>query len=79
MPIIRRLDVDRRASRRVLDDVLLEHECFALLFHRYFRQVFVLAFKILRERSEAEDILHDVLVAIFLPRERFDPTKRSEV
>jgi RNA polymerase sigma-70 factor (ECF subfamily) len=50
------------------DDVLLQHvsngceECFALLFHRYFRQVFALAFKILRERSEAEDILQEVFL-----------------
>ncbi len=38
------------------DDVLLERvgngceECFALLFHRYFRQVFVLALKGLARR-----------------------------
>jgi RNA polymerase sigma-70 factor, ECF subfamily len=65
------------------DDVLLQHvgngceECFALLFHRHFRQVFALAFKILRERSEAEDILQEVFLAIFLQRERFDPAKGS--
>jgi RNA polymerase sigma-70 factor (ECF subfamily) len=52
-------------------------ECFALLFHRYFRHVFGLAFKILRERSEAEDILQEVFLAIFLQRERFDPAKGS--
>jgi RNA polymerase sigma-70 factor (ECF subfamily) len=67
----------------VSDDVLLQRvsdgceECFALLFHRYFRQVFGLAFKILRERSEAEDILQEVFLAIFLQRERFDPAKGS--
>jgi RNA polymerase sigma-70 factor (ECF subfamily) len=65
------------------DDVLLQHvgngceECFARLFHRYFRQVFALAFKILRERSEAEDILQEVFLTIFLQRERFDPAKGS--
>jgi len=65
------------------DDVLLQgvgdgcEECFALLFHRYFRHVFALAFKILRERSEAEDILQEVFLAIFLQRERFDPAKGS--
>src|SRR5260370_2104693 len=65
------------------DDALLQgvgdgcEECFALLFHRYFRQVFALAFKILRERSEAEDILQEVFLAIFLQRERFDPAKGS--
>src|SRR5260370_28072898 len=65
------------------DDALLQRigdgceECFALLFHRYFRQVFALTFKILRERSEAEDILQEVFLAIFLQRERFDPAKGS--
>lgn len=65
------------------DDVLLQHvsngceECFAVLFHRYFRQVLALAFKILRVRSEAEDILQEVFLAIFLQRERFDPAKGS--
>jgi RNA polymerase sigma-70 factor, ECF subfamily len=42
-----------------------------------FRQVFALAFKILLERSEAEDILQEVFLAIFLQRERFDPAKGS--
>jgi RNA polymerase sigma-70 factor (ECF subfamily) len=52
------------------DDVLLQQigdgceECFALLFHCYFRQVFGVAFKILRERSEAEDILKEVFLSI---------------
>jgi len=50
-------------------------ECFALLFHRYCRPVFSVAYKILRDHSEAEDILQEVFLAIFLQRERFDPTK----
>jgi RNA polymerase sigma-70 factor, ECF subfamily len=65
------------------DDGLLQNvrsgcqECFALLFHRYFRQTFAVAFKILRDRSEAEDILQEVFLAIYLQRERFDPAKGS--
>ncbi len=65
------------------DDVLLGYacdgcaDCFAALFHRYFRQVFTVAFKILRDRNEAEDVLQEVFLAIFLQKERFDASKGS--
>jgi RNA polymerase sigma factor (sigma-70 family) len=65
------------------DELLLGHictgcsDCFALLFHRYFRQVFATSFKILRDRSEAEDILQEVFLAIFLQQERFDNSRGS--
>ena len=52
-------------------------DCFALLFHRYFRQVFSTAFKILRDRNEAEDVLQEVFLAIHLQQERFDPSRGS--
>jgi hypothetical protein len=45
------------------DDDLLRNigqgcsDCFALLFHRYFRQVFSVSFRTVRDRAEAEDIL----------------------
>jgi DNA-directed RNA polymerase specialized sigma24 family protein len=63
------------------DDPLLQNvgngceECLALLSHRYFRQVFAVAFRILRDRQETKDILQEVFLAIFLQRERFDPSK----
>lgn len=53
------------------DEVLLGHvcdgcaDCFAALFHRYFRQVFTVAFRILRGRTEAQDMLQEVFLAIF--------------
>lgn len=50
-------------------------ECFALLFHRYFRQVFATAYKILRDRSEAEDVLQEVFLSIYLQQEQFDPSR----
>jgi RNA polymerase sigma-70 factor, ECF subfamily len=50
-------------------------ECFALLFSRHFRAVLGIAFKILRDPSEAEDILQEVFLAIYLQQERFDPAK----
>jgi RNA polymerase sigma-70 factor (ECF subfamily) len=48
--------------------------CFDLLFLRFFRPVLSMAYKILRDRSEAEDILQEVFLAIHEQRERFDPS-----
>lgn len=65
------------------DDVLLHNisqscpDCFALLFHRYFRQVFSTAFKILRDKTEAEDVLQEVFLSIYLQQERFDSNRGS--
>lgn len=65
----------------VADDDLLGNmgqgctECFALLFRRYCRPVFAIAFRILRDRAEAEDILQEVFLAIHLQQERFDPAR----
>jgi RNA polymerase sigma-70 factor (ECF subfamily) len=52
-------------------------DCFASLFHRYFYQVYGLSYRILRERSEAEDLLQEVFLAIYLQQERFDSSKGS--
>src|SRR5262249_40500895 len=65
------------------DDRLLRNigegcsECFALLFHRYCRQVFSVSFKILPDRAETEDILQEVFLSIYLRQERFDPARGS--
>lgn len=48
-------------------------DCFDLLFLRFFRPTLNLAFKILRDRSEAEDVVQEVFLAIHQQRERFDP------
>lgn len=52
-------------------------ECFEQLFHRYHRQVFAVAYKILRDRAETEDILQEVFLSIYLQKERFDATRGS--
>jgi RNA polymerase sigma-70 factor (ECF subfamily) len=52
-------------------------DCFDLLFLRFFRPIVSLAFKILRDRSEAEDIVQEVFLAIHQQRERFDPSVGS--
>jgi RNA polymerase sigma-70 factor, ECF subfamily len=67
----------------LIDDQLLNNirqgcsACFGELFHRYCRQVYSVAFRILRDRSETEDIVQEVFLEIFLQRERFDPTRAS--
>lgn len=50
-------------------------DCFALLFRRYCRQVFSVAFRIVRDRAEAEDIVQEVFLAIYQQQEQFDPTR----
>jgi len=68
-------------SSALVDDELLRrigqgcNDCFALLFHRYCHQVFSVSFRILRDRAEAEDILQEVFLSIYLQKERFDPTR----
>lgn len=48
-------------------------ECFTLLFLRLFRPLLSLACKILRDRSEAEDLVQEVFLAVHEQSERFDP------
>ncbi len=52
-------------------------DCFAQLFRRYCRQVFSVAYRILRDHAEAEDILQEVFFAIYQQQERFDPSRGS--
>jgi DNA-directed RNA polymerase specialized sigma24 family protein len=65
------------------DDELLRNvvqgctDCFALLFHRYCRQVFSVSFRIIRDKAETEDILQEVFLSIFLQQERYDPSRGS--
>jgi RNA polymerase sigma-70 factor (ECF subfamily) len=49
-------------------------DCFDLLFLRFFRPVLNMAFKIIRDRSEAEDVVQEVFLSIYQQRERFDPS-----
>jgi RNA polymerase sigma-70 factor, ECF subfamily len=63
------------------DDELLRNigegcsDCFALLFHRYCRQVFSVSLRILRDRAETEDILQEVFLSIYLQKERYDSSR----
>jgi RNA polymerase sigma factor (sigma-70 family) len=52
-------------------------ECFALLFHRYCKMVFAIGWKILREKSEVEDVVQEVFLSIYLQRSLYDSTRGS--
>jgi RNA polymerase sigma-70 factor, ECF subfamily len=51
------------------------HDAFAHLFDRYYRLVLSITSKILRDSSEAEDLMQDVFFEIYRKAEQFDPTK----
>jgi RNA polymerase sigma-70 factor, ECF subfamily len=65
------------------DDELLRNivegctDCFALLFHRYCRQVFSVSYRIIRDKAETEDILQEVFLSIYQQQERYDPSRGS--
>ena len=52
-------------------------EALAELFDRYSRVVFTVASRILRDRSEAEDLMQDVFLEIYRDAARFDPVRGS--
>lgn len=52
-------------------------ECFAVLFHRYCKMVYAIAWKVLREKSEVEDIVQEVFLSIYLQRNRYDTDRGS--
>jgi RNA polymerase sigma-70 factor (ECF subfamily) len=53
------------------------HDALAVLFDRHQRLVLSVAMRILRDRSEAEDLMQDVFFEIFRVAEQFDPAKGS--
>ena len=52
-------------------------ECFAILFNRYCKLVFSIAWRLLRQRDEVEELVQEVFLSIFLQRNRYDPTRGS--
>lgn len=65
-------------SEAASDLLLLEgiksgcEECFGVIFRRYCRLVYQIAQRMLRNRSEAEDLLQEVFLAIFEQRYKYD-------
>ena len=52
-------------------------DCFASLFRRYFHPVYALAYRVLRDRAEAEDLVQEVFLAIYVQQKRFDSARGS--
>lgn len=52
-------------------------ESFEILFTRYWKLVFSIAWKTLRQRSEAEDVVQDVFFTIYQRSDRYDPSRAS--
>lgn len=78
------LDIGQQAPSEMLEDAALiqslqsgGEESFDILFARYWKLVFAIAWKILRQRSEAEDIVQDVFLAIYQRSDRYDPCRAS--
>ncbi len=66
------------------DDLALIHslqdgceKCFDVLFARYWKLVFTIAWKILRDRTDAEDIVQEVFLTIYIQRDRYESTRGS--
>src|SRR3989440_11986114 len=74
---------DHEHLASLADDELLRKigqgcaDCFGILFHRYCRQVFSVSYRILRDKSETEDILQEVFLSIYLQQEKYDPARGS--
>ena len=50
---------------------------FETLFARYWKLVFTIAWKILRQRTDAEDIVQEVFLTIYLQSDRYDVSRGS--
>lgn len=70
-------------AREFSDESLVEqllhgnHGALALLFRRYARMVRAVAFRILRDDAEADDLVQEVFLFIFSKSTLFDPTRGS--
>lgn len=69
---------------QIADDVALIESlqagcerCFEILFARYWKLVYAIAWRILRQQSEAEDVGQEVFLALYLQRDRYDATRGS--
>src|SRR5579863_6648589 len=52
-------------------------QCFDVLFEGYWKLVFAISWKILHERRDAEDIVQEVFLAIYLQRHSYDSNRGS--
>src|SRR5713101_9802653 len=72
-PYARLLDIDDEPLMRELQAG--NTDAFAVVFKRYHRLVHVVALNILRDASEAEDLVQDVFLEIYQKVGQFDPVR----
>jgi len=74
---------DSRTQTNLSDETLLEQlhernrEALGILFHRYARMVRAVAYRILRDASEADDLVQEVFLFIFRKGTLFDAARGS--
>jgi len=83
-PVVQEADASQLNRCEMADDAALIRslqsgceESFDVLFARYWKLVFAIAWKILRQRNEAEDIVQEVFLAIYLQRDRYESSRGS--
>ena len=52
-------------------------DALSLLFDRYYRLVFDVARRVLRDHGEAEDLMQEVFIEVFRKANLYDPTRGS--
>src|SRR5258708_2547872 len=69
-------DLQRACDNEVLQQLILgNHEALAIVVDRYQRLVFSIAFRIVRDKGEAEDLVQIVFLEIFRKVKLFDQSK----
>lgn len=75
IPVVRMLKL---SDEDVIERLRQGHsDALPLLFDRFYRLVLKIAFRILRDPGEAEDVMQDVFFEIFNKAAQFDPAKGS--
>ncbi|MGH9721125.1 MAG: RNA polymerase sigma factor [Bryobacteraceae bacterium] len=54
-------------------------EALAILFDRHYRKVLSVAFKVLRNASDAEDVMQEVFLEVLLKAGQFEPARGSAI
>jgi RNA polymerase sigma-70 factor (ECF subfamily) len=53
------------------------NDCFTILFHRYCNMVFAISWRVLGIKTEAEDVVQEVFLSIYIERNNYDPGRGS--
>ncbi|MFC4401536.1 RNA polymerase sigma factor [Gracilibacillus xinjiangensis] len=54
-----------------------QKHAFDLFYERYYRYIYQIAYKIIKNRVEAEDVCHDVLLEIYQKANQYNPDRGS--